>query len=399
MMAPFFCPSIGSSAAGSSKSRGTDPLHPCPLCVPRDMADSKVASAAAPSHGSASAHIHGYNVQMVMQVQTVIDDAYKGDVAPLSAVYDIFETLLAKGHAKKVRLHPSEVGVHPSNRGTFGLNGYNCHRNGNEIDVVGCDVNELSKAMAFEVSGLPADRAKQLAFNKKVIDGSSGLLAPLCGREGYLSVGTGHFTGWVRAINHGCRTPFKSLAENGKLSADRFKQKDKRMAVCLEHGWDWYVFPWQAEVAWPTLPDLCQRALNASHGVSSRSTELECMMWFAEAYKGKDDATTFKDISKMLTMASPPCASYMDIVGHLAVQISGGVNAPMLMFLDRVQKLYGENKNLGEEFITSVVRLHISKLEAVPFVRAATVRPMHTHGTNKQSKINKCIHFCLYVLR
>ena len=288
------------------KSRRADLV---PLVCSRVLKDMSSAQ----SHGSALAPIHGYGAQMVVDVQSIIDDAYKGNVAPLSAVYGIFEMLVANGNAKKVRVHPSEVAVHPSNRGTFGLNGYNCHRNGNEIDVVGCDVNELSKAMAFEISGLPADRARQLAFSKKVVDGANGLLAPLCGREGYLSVGTGHFTGWVRAINHGCRTPFKRLADNGKLSADRFKHKDKLMGVCLEQGWEWHIFPWQAEVAWPTLPDLCQRALNASHGVSSRSTELECMMWFVEAYRGKDESTTFRDICNMLSMASPPCSS---LYGH-----------------------------------------------------------------------------------
>ena len=77
------------------------------------------------------------------------------------------------------------------------------------------------------------------------------------------------------------------------------------------------------------------------------------------------------------------------MVGQLAVQISGGMNAPMLLFLDRVQKLYGENKSLGEEFITSLVRLSISTLEAAPFIRAAAVLSMHTRGSNPLPKSNQ----------
>ena len=121
-----------------------------------------------------------------------------------------------------------------------------------------------------------------------MISGAKGLLPLLRGSEAYLSVGTGHFTGWVRAIKFGCRTPYKSIADRkGLLSADRFRHKDSRMAKCIDEGYEWRVFPWQAEVAWPRLPDLAQRALNVSHGVTSRSTEVEVMVWVAEAEKGE----------------------------------------------------------------------------------------------------------------
>ena len=157
----------------------------------------------------------------------------------------------------------------------------------------------------------------------------------------------------------------------GLLSADRFRHKDSRMAKCIDEGYEWRVFPWQAEVAWPRLPDLAQRALNASHGVTSRSTEVEVMVWVAEAEKDKDDQTTLSMITDMLADSSPPCAPYIGIVGELAVQVSGGATAPMLHLMDRVQKLYGENKTLGEDMCTAVVQLSVSKTDKLCFTKAA----------------------------
>ena len=204
-----------------------------------------------------------------------------------------------------------------------------------------------------------------------MINGARGLLPLLRGLEAYLSVGTGHFTGWVRAIKFGCRTPYKSMQDSqGNLSADRFRKKDKRMGKCLDEGYEWRVFPWQCEVAWPRLPDLAQRALNASHGVTSRSTEAEVMVWVAEAEKDKDDQTTLAQITEMLADSSPPCASYIGIVGQLAVQVSGGASAPMLHLMDRVPKLYDENETLGEDMCTAVVQLSVSKTDMLCFVKA-----------------------------
>ena len=317
--------------------------------------------------------LHGFSPNLVETVQQKIDAARRGDIGPNTAFWDIWQILADAGVAKKKRLHPKQVLCHTANRGTLGINGHNCHRNGNEIDKVGVDMNQLNEAVAFELCPLEPRKSEQLNFNRKIVKQGKGLLADLNGQEDHLSVGTGHFTAWTRAIIEGCKTPFKHLQDGqGKLSRDRFERKDARMKELLGNGWDWFVLPWQADLAWKDLADLAQRALNSSHGVSSRSTELEVMVTFDESTKD-DPEVEFNDVVQMLCMNTPPCAAYMDAVCKLAQQIGGGAGAPTLHFLDRFQKAYGENKNLGMEFVTALVNLSIGKHNPITALKAAIV--------------------------
>jgi len=322
-----------------------------------------------------AARIHGYSAELVIKVQSMIDSALKGELAPNTAYENIWEDLLAAQIVKVGVLNVDEVGCHPCNRGKLGLNGHNVQRNGHEVDKVGVDLNELHKAASFELCPLEPKKSFQLKFNNDLVQNAHGLIAKLTGREKHLSVGTGHWTAWVRAIKGGCRTPFKDMASgNGTLSADRFRSKDSRMGKCMDEGWSWRQFPWQCEVAWPQLPDLCQRALNSSHSVSSRSTELECMVWVAEQAKESNAShAEFSELMEAIAMGGPSCAGYINCVGELALQVCGGDNSPLLFFLDRFGKLYGENKTLGEEFVRSTANLVVSKTDKVNWIKAALV--------------------------
>ena len=318
--------------------------------------------------------VHGYSTQLVMDVQYLIDLCNKGEMAPNTAYEDIWCPLLKEKIVYEKDLNVDDVLCHTSNRGELGLNAYNCHRNGHPMDQAGVDMKELQKAAAFEMSPLQPSGSFQKAFNDKIVNDAKGLLAPRNGGEHHLSVGTGHWTAWIRAIKHGCRTPFKDMANSdGKLSADRFRQKDHRMKTCIDIGWVWRIFPWQCEVAWPQLPDLCQRALNSSHGVSSRSTELEVMSWVAESSGDSTSKSDYQELLKAVAMSGPSCAGYIDQVGHLATEIAGGSTSPILFFLDRFSKMYGENKTLGEEFVKSLAAMQVSKTDKLNYVKAACV--------------------------
>ena len=88
-------------------------------------------------------------------------------------------------------LKPSAVLCHPDNRGKLGLNAFDVHIKGKKVLAVGADLNELRGAVCFEMSPAPAKRTKQIDFNRKMIEGSQGYLAPIDGTEKVLSVGGG----------------------------------------------------------------------------------------------------------------------------------------------------------------------------------------------------------------
>ena len=57
---------------------------------------------------------------------------------------------------------------------------------------------------------------------------------------------------------------------------------DTELAAMMDKGWAWTVFPWQVEEQFPRLPDIAQRALNASNSAPSTANELEIMASIAE---------------------------------------------------------------------------------------------------------------------
>lgn len=103
------------------------------------------------------------------------------------------------------------------------------------------------------------------------------------------------------------------------------------MLQLLTEGWEWWELPWEADIAWPLLADLAQRALNSSHAVSSRSSELEVMVNIS-VLMNEDEEATLKAVCDMTRLNGPHCAPYIESVGELATQISGG-SAPTLHFL------------------------------------------------------------------
>ena len=113
--------------------------------------------------------VHGYPQALVDEIDKEIGSSIKGSEAPITVFENICDKLISLGIVKRRVLKVDEVACHPCNRGTLGLNGHNCHRNGNEIDKVGVDLNELTKAACFEMSGLPHQRAEQIKFNQRVI--------------------------------------------------------------------------------------------------------------------------------------------------------------------------------------------------------------------------------------
>ncbi len=315
---------------------------------------------------------HGIPPPLVREVQGMIDQWSKGELAPNTANEDIWDILVSNELGKVKLLHTDEVMCHMANRGTLGLNGHNVHRNGNDIDAVGCDPKLLNSAAAFEVCPFEPLRSQQFVYNRQLVAQAKGLLADLTGREHCCSAGTGHFTAWCRAINHNCVTPYKKLAgPDGKLLPDRFRAKDKRMGGCLDVGINFRYYPWQVELAWPQLPALVQSALNSSHMVNTTSNELIVMAALAEGDKTRVEGQTFEEVIKCVELCNPPCKDYLSKVGALAQECGGGEGVPLVKLLDRFSKSFGLNKMLGEEFLGALVDFQPSKTKKFGYLKVA----------------------------
>ena len=126
----------------------------------------------------------------------------------------------------------------------------------------------------------------------------------------------------------------------------------RQYKTMLEKGWEFTQLPWQVEAAWPTSPDLLQRALNSTSEVHSSVTELEGAVTIAECLE-----TGMSDHEAVQTAASgnPLWEPYAKTLAELAKRYGGGHQVPLLHKLDTFSKKHGENRRLGEEFLAAVV--------------------------------------------
>ena len=102
------------------------------------------------------------------KIQSLIDDANKGAMAPNTAYEDISQILIAEGIVKDdVLINPDDMLVHPKNRESLRVNAYNVHKNGNQVDVIGVMMKELAESACFEICPLEPMKSDQLTFNQK----------------------------------------------------------------------------------------------------------------------------------------------------------------------------------------------------------------------------------------
>ena len=224
----------------------------------------------------------------------------------------------------------------------------------------------LRTATAFELCGVEPQRSEQVRFNQALVDASGGLLAPVTGAERYLTVSCGHTVQFAKSVSASCRTSQPSLADpSGCLNTQHLCKDDAALKTMVQSGWGWTILPWQAELTWPELPDIAQRALNASNSVASQSSELETaatIAEFAQVQLRSGSEVDWQQCAEAAAATMPPCASYVDALAKLARVHGGGQGAPMVKYLDHFAKAFAGNRRLGEEFVRYLVRIKQSEL-------------------------------------
>ena len=115
------------------------------------------------------------------------------------------------------------------------------------------------------------------------------MLAPITSKERHLTLGTGHCTAFVKAANAGCRTPITYIQDVAGNINLPFLKMQRQYQTMLEVGWEFIQLPWQVEAAWPSSPNVLQRALNSTSEVHSAVTELEGAVTIAECLEAGDD--------------------------------------------------------------------------------------------------------------
>ena len=168
-------------------------------------------------------------------------------VGPITKWSNVLDVLFQEKIAYTVdEVHTDYFLVHPDNRSKLGINAFNSQRQGAYIIRVGADLQLLATSTAFELSGLEPARSDQLRFNHKLVDKADAMLAPVTGKERYLTVSCGHTTAFCRAGNASCKTTELDLQDSfGRLNAQSLGRTYAAMCHMLTKGWRWTTLPWQ----------------------------------------------------------------------------------------------------------------------------------------------------------
>ena len=153
------------------------------------------------------------------------------------------------------------VGAHRKNRGGLMCGGKDCIGVLETVDAVGYDPDVHRDATAFEEG---PQRLNEAAF-VKLTEQDDLLRTYEYGEMEAASVACTHFNQSLAAADAGVLCEIESISIDGRLSKQKLMARHPRIAPLFSEGLTWCVWKFEAEVLYPELPDIAQRAINAKH--------------------------------------------------------------------------------------------------------------------------------------
>ena len=318
--------------------------------------------------------VQHYAAKLIGEIDAIIDKELTKEIGSQTALQQILDKLKGITYERE-HVNARHTLTHPHNRDKLMLNARSVHVKLAKIKAVGADIKEVNKAMSFEVCPLEPNRAEQIAANKALVASSDGLLADVTGMEQLLTVSCGHTAAGFKALVNGCNTSEESLADSqGRLSIEAVCCDDTQMRRMCDDGWRHLVFPWQTEATWPRLPDVVQRACNASNAIAEPSSELEVACYIANqataATKIGKEPEWEAYASAARTM-NHEFASYASVIAKYVKIYGGGGDGQMIRFLDAFSRMRVSKRRQGSDFWSTITELVFDKagIKKFPYVR------------------------------
>lgn len=308
------------------------------------------------------------------EFKPAMENAHKLPAA--EAFQNCLKIIEGHGLVYEVKVTADQFLIHEKNRSNLMLNPSKSHHVGEQIHFAGADPRQLDAAFAFELAKEPARRAHQLKKNGDLIARSNGLVSPINGKERFVTVGTSHFTQFVKQAMRGGKTTKNKLQDKlGNIDVSALK-RNKPFADLLDNGWVWKIFVAELDVAYPEFATLAQRALNAFNSIRQDTGEIETAMQAGEFYRGavNDGVSDAKSAAiQAVSEGGSTIQGYVDVIFDYAQEYGGGEDLPWLRFVDQLSKSMAASKPLGSNFWHSI---HALKFWSDPKVRAKPSRPL-----------------------
>ncbi len=268
-----------------------------------------------------------------------------------------------------VVIGPWSLLCHPENRNKLGVNPHNCHANGKKIHMTGADRTLLVQACCVEMPPATSDRySTTIAFNKRLVETSNGLLAPVSETEKYLTLGTSHTSAFCKAAIHACKSKYEDLADsNGNLDTQAIKAKNAEFRAMLEEGWSFFVAPYWIDDELPEWAPVAQRALNLHHAVNADANEIESACGLLEVLENETEEA-WAAATEAIEASEPKCKPYLKSVAAF----TKSVGKELVQCIADVLKSVGATVHLGQDFTEALAGFECPKsLCPYPFMRTA----------------------------
>ena len=190
----------------------------------------------------------------------------------------------------------------------------------------------LTESFAFELALCPQARNEQLAANSALVANTPQLLAPLTGKERFLSVSSSHTTAWLKAVEAGCQAP----GDDHVLQLRQGEERSDAIIDLLNQGWTWIVFSAAVEAEWKQLPSWLQLALNSTNSNAKQLSEVECA---AQLAQGLQQGQSLKLALEVVKACDTACKSSLDCIAKYVSKFAGGKDAPIITFLSKFGSL------------------------------------------------------------
>ena len=267
-------------------------------------------------------------------MQRKIEEAQRGGGSICAIRDDIMKMLTAAGLVYTQRVHVQHALCHESNRSGDGLLPVRCHELMRDIFQVGFS-EELAIAIAFEIPHEEKRRKQVEEFNRRLVENSGGMLAPVhLGTAQIATVAGGHLTGGLRVVWGGMPSTVEGITEDGKLCAQKVIMKDKAFAEVLQSGLRYQIIRHQAEAAFPDLPDIFQEVGNIGghlfRGESTTALLLKIHMKGA-AQQRVSGHIDWNLVKALVVRSCPPNPSDVPEMCRYVASWSGSVSSPTLL--------------------------------------------------------------------
>jgi hypothetical protein len=343
---------------------------------------AQIAKALAP----ASKLAHGFAPEIVAEGQAILNYDTK-KMGPNTAL-SLFQALLRRLKIPYMaKLCPRQMLTHPGNRGGLMVSGHEVHKKGGKM--FGQGMKTPVGGLAIEIVPVEGDvlRAYHFKANRDLVERSDGLIAPVSGEERFSAMATNHCAQFGKAIEAKCKTPLNALQDkNGDLNKHSLGERDPNIYTFVDEGWEYEVYPWTVEVAWPEFPELAQMAANSENAVSEGLGETETVMHVLKLHA----RGTPLDVALASAASVAHHPESMPAIKALCEFFKEADAKKALTKVDNFRSSLGLTLKLGNEFCHAVGCTPVPKgwLTGCALVRTALIATQST-ATNEMDGVAK----------